>query len=76
MQICELTKQPTKCTEHCKECARDLWRELKEKAGNAELVCQDAIIAEMGENEFYMLRQYSFIEHCRVDELGRHWYAI
>jgi hypothetical protein len=76
MQICELTDKSTKCTEHCRECAKDLYKDLKAMAGRAELVTEEAIVNDLGENALGMLRQYGFIEHCRVDELGRHWYAI
>ncbi len=75
-RICPETRSPTYCTENCKYCAKDLYDELREKAGNAELVTQEAIINDLGENAFNMLKEYSYIEHCRVDELGRHWYAI
>lgn len=75
-RICPETGKSTYCTENCKYCAKDLYKELREKAGNAEKVTQDAIILELGENAFNLLKQYGYIEHCHLDELGRHWYAI
>lgn len=75
-RICPQTGNSTYCTENCKDCAKDLYDELREKAGNAELVTQEAVINDLGKNAFNMLKEYGFIEHCRVDELGRHWYAI
>jgi hypothetical protein len=75
-RICPETGNSTHCTEDCKYCARDIWDELCARAGKAEMVTQDAIINVFGENAFNMLRKYGYIEHCRVDELGRHWYAI
>ena len=76
MRICPETNQPTQCAESCRSCAREIYKELLEKAGSAELVTAKAIIDVFGENAFNMLREYGFIEHCRVDEIGRHWYAI
>lgn len=76
MRICPETNEPTKCTENCRDCAKELYAELREKAGNAELVTADAICNDLGENALNMLKSHNFIEHCRVDELGRHWYAI
>ena len=76
MRICPETNEPTKCTENCRDCAKEIYGELREKAGRAELVTADAICAEFGENALDMLKTHGFIEHCRVDECGRHWYAI
>jgi sorbitol-specific phosphotransferase system component IIA len=76
MRICPETNHPTQCAESCRICAREIYKELLEKAGSAELVTAKAIIDVFGENAFNMLREYGFIEHCRVDETGRHWYAI
>ena len=76
IRICPETKNETYCTEDCKSCAYVLYLELKKRTGNAEKVTKDAIIAEMGENEFNLMRYYGYIEHCHFDELGRHWYAI
>ncbi len=56
--------------------AQDLYHKLKQKTGKAELVTADAICNDLGENAFVALKEHGFIEHCRVDELGRHWYAI
>lgn len=75
-RICPETGAETRCTERCAECAREMYRDLKGMAGNAELVTEEAIINDLGESAFNMLKEYSYIEHCRVDELGRHWYAI
>ena len=75
-RICQETGKETRCTENCKNCARDIWDELCARAGNAEKVTQEAIINAFGENAFEMLKQYGYIEHCHLDELGRHWYAI
>lgn len=76
MRVCPDTNQPTKCIDLCRDCAKEMWKELKGIAGAAELVTKDYICRNLGENAFNMLRMYGHIEHCRVDELGRHWYAI
>ena len=75
-RICPETGNETRCTENCRDCAKDIYVELKEKSGKAELITEDAIINDLGKNALVMLKQYHFIEHCRVDELGRHWYAV
>lgn len=73
---CPLTNFEIPCTDNCRDCAKDLYEELQDKAGNAEKVTEDAIRNELGDNAFIMLKSYGFIEHCHLDELGRHWYAI
>ncbi len=75
-RLCPETGNSIHCTENCRDCAKDLYAELLKKTGNAELVTEEAIVNELGRNALDMLKMYSFIEHCRVDELGRHWYAI
>lgn len=76
MRICPDTNHTTQCTDLCRDCAKEMWKELKEKAGSAELVTKEFICDNLSENAFNMLRMYGHIEHCRVDEAGRHWYAI
>lgn len=56
--------------------AREIYRDLIGMSGGAELVTEEAIRTDLGNEAFEALRQYGFIEHCRVDESGRHWYAI
>ena len=56
--------------------AKEMYRDLKGMTGLAELVTADAICNDLGENALVALKEYGFIEHCRVDELGRHWYAV
>ena len=76
MRICPETNQPTPCSEHCRDCAHELYKEVREKAGNAELVTEAFIIKYVGLQGLNMLKIYNFIEHCRVDENGHHWYAL
>lgn len=75
-RICPETGAETRCTERCAECAKEIYQNLKVMAGKSELATQEAIVNDLGENAFNMLKEYGFIEHCRVDEDGRHWYAI
>ena len=75
MRICQLTDEQTRCTENCKDCARDYYHDLKEMAGNAEFVTEEAIRNDLGDGAFEMLRKYDFIEYCATIE-GRRLYAI
>jgi hypothetical protein len=74
--ICPETGNETRCTERCAECAKEMYRDLKGMTGSAEIVTKEAIINDLGARAFEMLRDHHYIEHCRVDESGRHWYAI
>lgn len=76
MRICEETRTQTRCTDSCRDCAREFYKELQSKCGQAELVTEAFVIKCVGLSAFQMLKSYGFIEHCRVDECGVHWYAI
>lgn len=76
MRICEETGYATKCTDHCRDCAREFYKELQNKCGQAELVTEAFVIKAVGLPALSMLKSYGFIEHCRVDEYGVHWYAV
>lgn len=75
MKYCFTADQLTPCTEHCKDCAREIYRELKEMLGKAEYVSEDGIIDRIGERAFYVLKQYGLIETCGVLD-GTKIYAL
>ena len=64
MKNCPLTNQETKCTDDCIGCAKELRYKLKELAGRSEIVSEEAIRNELGNEEFELLRQYGYIEYC------------
>ena len=65
----------TNCTEECKNCAKEIYRDLKGMAGSAELVTEEAIKNDLGEGAFELLRKYELIECCGVIN-GTKRYAI
>ena len=75
MKYCFTANQMTPCTEHCKDCAKDMHQELKETLGKAEYVSESGIIDRIGENAFNALKQYGFIETCGVID-GTKVYAL
>ena len=75
MKLCPMSNETTKCTENCKDCAREAYRDLKGMAGKAEFVTEEAIRNDLGNEVFEMLRRYGFIECCGVLN-GHKMYAI
>lgn len=75
MKICPMSNQQTYCTENCRDCAREAYRDLKGMAGNAEYVSEEAIRNDLTDEAFELLRQYGFIEYCTTIQ-GRKMYAI
>lgn len=76
MRTCPISGSTTNCTEKCRDCAKEMHRDLKEMVGKAELVTEELIRRNLGNEAFELLREHGFIEHCRLDENGIHWYAI
>lgn len=74
-KYCPLTNETTKCTEHCKDCAREIYDNLKDRCGKAEAVTEEAIINDLGEEALHILKQYGFIEFCGVLN-NRRMYAV
>lgn len=74
-KLCPMTTEPTHCTEHCKDCAQAIYDDLKDKAGRAEIVTEEAIINDLGEEALHMLKRYGFIEFCGILN-GRRMYAV
>ncbi len=75
-KICKLTDFEVNCTDLCELCLGGIYDDLREELKGAELAPVDAILKYISQNEFEALKKEGYIEHCRVDELGRHWYAI
>ena len=75
MKYCFTADQLTPCSEHCKDCAKDIYNDLKEAFGKAEYVSEDGIIDRIGERAFYVLKLYGLIETCGVID-GTKVYAL
>lgn len=55
--------------------AKEIYRDLKGMAGNAEIVSEEAIRNDLGNEAFEALRYHGFIEYCATIN-GRKMYAI
>ena len=55
--------------------AQEIYHTLKGMTGKAELVSEDAIRNDLGDNAFNALRCHGFIEYCATLQ-GRRMYAI
>jgi hypothetical protein len=75
MKVCPLTNDRTKCTEHCRDCAKECYRYLKGMSGRADYVSEEAIRNDLGNEAFELMRKYNFIEYCTTIQ-GRKMYAI
>ena len=75
MQYCYTSGQKTNCTDRCEDCAKEIYNELKEKAGDAEFVSEESIRTELGDGAFEILREFGYIEYCATFH-DRRMYAI
>ncbi len=74
-KYCAMCGTNTNCTENCKDCAKEAYRDLKEIAGKAEFVTEEAIRNDLTDGAFELMRHYGFIECCGVLN-GHKMYAI
>ena len=74
-KYCAMCGTKTNCTENCKDCAKEAYRDLKEIAGKAEFVTEEAIRNDLTDGAFELMRNYGFIECCGVLN-GHKMYAI
>ena len=74
-KLCPMCNEMTNCTENCKDCAREAYNDLKDKAGNAEFVSEEAIRNDLTDEAFELMRKYNFIEFCGIVG-GSRMYAI
>lgn len=74
-KYCPTAHQVTPCTENCKDCAKDIYRDLKQMFRKAEYVSEDAIKSKIGDGSFELVKQYGFIETCGVVD-GTKVYAL
>jgi hypothetical protein len=70
-----MSNQQTNCTENCRNCAKEVYRDLKEMSGKADYVSEEAIRNDLGNEAFELMREYNFIEYCTTIQ-GRKMYAI
>ena len=75
MKTCPLHNEETRCTEECRGCAKEIYRDLKGMSGKADYVSEEAIRNDLGDGAFELLREYNFIEYCTTIQ-GRKMYAI
>lgn len=74
-KYCPTANQITNCTENCKNCAKEIHRDLKGMTDKADYISEQGIVDRIGENAFEMLKQYGFIEYCTTIQ-GHKMYAI
>ena len=74
-KFCPMSNRETLCTDNCKDCAKDCYRELKSLSGISEYVSEEAIKSNLGTAAFELMRKYGFIECCTTIQ-GRKMYAI
>lgn len=56
----------TNCTENCRDCAKEAYRDLKGMTGKAEFVTEEAIRNDLTDGAFEIMRKYGFIECSMV----------
>ena len=74
-KYCIIAGNTTNCTENCKDCAKECYRDLKGMAGKSEYVSEEAIRNDLGNGAFEILREYNLIEYCTTIQ-GHKMYAI
>ena len=74
-KLCLMCGATTNCTENCKDCARETYRDLKGMVGKAEFVTEEAIKNDLTDGAFELMRHYGFIECCGVLN-GHKMYAV
>lgn len=74
-KYCIICDKKTNCTDSCWDCAKEIYNDLKEKAGKSEYVSEEAIKHELGKGAFEILKEYGHIEYCTTIN-GRKMYAI
>lgn len=74
-KYCKTANAFTPCTEHCKDCAKEAYDDLKAQLGKAEYISEDGIKSRIGEGSFELLKEYGLIETCGVID-GTKVYAL
>ncbi len=74
-KYCLMCGANTNCTENCRDCAKEAYRDLKGMTGKAEFVTEEAIRNDLTDGAFEIMRKYGFIECCGVLN-GHKMYAI
>ena len=75
MKICPMSNEETHCTENCRNCAKEAYRDLKGMTGKADYISEEAIRHQLGDGAFRVMKEYGFIEYCTTIQ-GRKMYAI
>lgn len=74
-QYCYTSGKVTNCTDRCRECAKEIYHELKVMSGRAELVTEEAIKNDLGNGALELLKEFGYIEYCATLN-GKRMYAI
>lgn len=74
-KYCMMADAETNCTDDCRECAKEVYRDLKGMSGKAEFVTEEAIKNDLGNGAFELLREHNYIEFCGIVG-GRRMYAV
>ena len=74
-QYCIICDERTNCNDRCRECAKEVYRDLKGMTGKADYVSEEAIKNDLGAGAFELLKEFGYIEYCTTIQ-GRKMYAI
>lgn len=74
-KYCIMANTDTNCTDDCRGCAKEAYRDLKGMSGKAEYVSEEAIRNDLGDGAFELLKEHGYIEYCTTIQ-GRKMYAI
>ena len=75
MKYCPITETDTHCTDHCKDCAKEFYENLKRLGSKFDYVGEEFIKTNLGTVAFELMREYGFIEYCTTIQ-GEKMYAI
>ena len=61
-KLCPMCNEETNCTENCRDCAREAYRDLKGMYKRPSIT-ERGIKANLGDGAFELLQRYGFIEY-------------
>lgn len=73
-KLCLMCNEETNCTENCRDCAKEAYRDLK-GMHKESFIGEKAIKADIGSGAFELLKRYGFIEYFATIQ-GHKMYAI
>lgn len=64
---CPMSNTTTNCTDHCRDCAKEVYRDLKGMCGNGIFcISEEGIKEKVGANGFDLLIEYGFIKFYKA----------